>query len=142
MLRADDIIVVDADALIAVFDPADAHFQTALSILHQIDIVGATLLYPSTAIAEAVTTFQRKLHNQQAVTHIIQRIKQKEFQVEAVDQVILDEAALIFDPNGSKKNTLFDAIVATIAKRHHATTIFSFDRWYKNIGLTLVREHL
>src|SRR5690348_10048358 len=111
MLRAEDSIVVDADALIAVLDPANAHFSMAFSVLKHIDVIGATLVYPSTAIVEAVTTFQRKLNNQQAVTHIIQRIKQKEFLIEAVDQTILDEAALLFESSGSKKNTLFDAIV-------------------------------
>jgi predicted nucleic acid-binding protein len=142
MLHAGETIIVDADALIAVFDPTDVHAQRAFSVLKQIDAVGATLLYPATAIAEAVTTFQRKLNNQQAVAHIIQRIKQKDFFIEQIDQATIHVATGLFHPTGSKQNTLFDAIVAAVAKRHQATTVFSFDGWYKQMGLTLAGDLL
>ena len=103
---------------------------------------GPTLRYPATAIAEAVTTFQRKLHNQQAASHIIQRIKQKGFFIEPVDKATIDVATGFFEPAGSKQNSLFDAIVAAVTRHHHTTTIFSFDGWYKQIGLTLASELL
>jgi hypothetical protein len=38
------------------------------------------------------------------------------------------------------KNTLFEAVVATIAKRLNAHAIFSFDEWYRKIGLTLTDD--
>ena len=40
----------------------------------------------------------------------------------------------------AKKNTLFDAVVAAIAKRLNADAIFSFDEWYRKIGLTLTDD--
>ena len=60
--------------------------------------------------------------------------------VQAVDYAILTEAADLFHPNGSKKNTLFDAVVAAIAKRFNADAIFSFDEWYRKMGLTLTDD--
>jgi predicted nucleic acid-binding protein len=33
---------------------------------------------------------------------------------------------------------LFDALVATFAKKYNADAIFSFDEWYKNLGFKLV----
>jgi predicted nucleic acid-binding protein len=142
MLRSSDTIIIDADALIAVFDPADKHFQSAFSILKHIHTLGASLLYPSTTIVEAVTTFQRKLNNQTAVRHILARIKEKEFIIEPVDQPTIDEAATLFRPEGSKQNTLFDAIVAAVAKKNNAIAIFSFDQWYKKVGFRLAGELL
>lgn len=39
------------------------------------------------------------------------------------------QALLLYNPHGSKQNTLFDAVVATIAKELNADAIFSFDEW-------------
>ncbi len=40
----------------------------------------------------------------------------------------------------SPGNTLFDAIVATIAIQRQADAIFGFDHWYKEIGLRLAED--
>ena len=60
--------------------------------------------------------------------------------VEPVDTTILAEALVLFDPDGSKKNTLFDAVVAAIAAKVSAKAIFSFDGWYERQGFTLARQ--
>ncbi len=54
--------------------------------------------------------------------------------VQAVDYAILTEAGDLFKLNGSKENTLFDAVIAAIAKRFNADAIFSFDEWYRKWG--------
>jgi hypothetical protein len=59
--------------------------------------------------------------------------------VQFVDHEILGEAADLFNPLASKKNTLFDAVVAAIAKRLNADAIFSFDGWYRTT-LFLLQE--
>lgn len=63
-----------------------------------------------------------------------------DFPVHAVDHAILTEAGELFNPDGSKKNTLFDAVVAALAKRLNADAIFSFDEWYRKIGMTLTED--
>jgi predicted nucleic acid-binding protein len=68
----------------------------------------------------------------------MERIKAHELLIEPVDQTTIDDAATIFKPHGSKQNTLFDAIVATIAKKHRARAVFSFDEWYTKVGFELV----
>ena len=40
----------------------------------------------------------------------------------------------------SKQNTLFDCIIATVARKYSAGAIFSFDKWYTKIGFTLASE--
>jgi predicted nucleic acid-binding protein len=137
-----DSIIVDADGLIAVFDISDLHFPNAIAILKRIDDVGATLVYPATTTAEAIATFQRKLRNQTAVTHIIKRLKAKEFVIEPVDAAVIDTAVTLFHPDGSKNDTLFDAIVAAIAQKKRAAAIFSFDAWYQKAGFTLASDLL
>ncbi len=53
---------------------------------------------------------------------------------------ILTQASNLFQPFGSKQNTLFDAIVATIARKYAAPDIFSFDEWYAKQGFTLIPQ--
>lgn len=71
---------------------------------------------------------------------ILNKFQSGDFPVQVVDHAILTEAGELFNPNGSKKNTLFDAVVAAIAKRLNANAIFSFDEWYRKIGMTLTDD--
>src|SRR2546427_7700604 len=119
-LRTLDVIVVDADALIAYFDRDDIHAEKTVRLLERLATAEVTLLYPSTVVAEATTTVQRKLHKPTIVTTIIERIQANELLIEAVDQSTIDAAATLFQPTGSKQNTLFDAIVAAVAKQRNA----------------------
>ncbi|HEX2349602.1 MAG TPA: hypothetical protein VHI51_14315, partial [Ktedonobacterales bacterium] len=53
---------------------------------------------------------------------------------------VLAEAMTLFNPYGSKQNTLFDAVVAVVARRVDADAIFSFDGWYEKQGFRLVSQ--
>jgi predicted nucleic acid-binding protein len=138
MLRSTDTIVVDTDAMIALFNPNDALASDASALLTTIGAAQATLVFPSTTIAETVTTFQRKLNDKAAAARIVEGIRAKDFIIEIVDQSIIDVASTLFDPQGSKQNTFFDAIVAAVAQKLNATAVFSFDKWYEKVGVKLV----
>jgi predicted nucleic acid-binding protein len=133
-------IIVDADALIALADTQDTHAQQALAIATRLQEMEAPLLYPATTIVEAATTLQRKLNKPAIVAQIVAGIKARHFIIEPVDEKILDEAAALFKPHGSKQNTLFDAIVAAVAFRYTARAVFSFDQWYTKVGLKLANQ--
>jgi predicted nucleic acid-binding protein len=47
-----------------------------------------------------------------------------------------------FNPNGSKKDTFFDAVIAALAKKNNAVAIFSFDKGYKKTGIPLISDLL
>jgi predicted nucleic acid-binding protein len=138
MLRSRDTIVVDTDAMIGLFNPNDALASDASALLKSIVAAQATLVYPSTTIVETVTTFQRKLNDKAAAAQIVQGIRAKDFIIEMVDQSVIDTASALFNPQGSKQNTFFDAIVAAVAQKLNATAVFSFDGWYEKVGLRLV----
>jgi predicted nucleic acid-binding protein len=135
---APPIIIVDADALIALVDTDDPHSARAFTIAKQLQEIEATLLYPATTIAEAATTFQRKLNKPTLVAQIVATVTARQLLIEPVDAAVLDAATALFKPHGSKHNTIFDAIVAALAQKHHAQAIFSFDDWYEKVGLRLV----
>ena len=134
------IIVVDADALIGLFYEHDAHAQEAVEIAHKLQELHAKLLYPATTIMETITTLQRKMHRPDIVKQIMLLVERAPLLIEPVDSATLTEALVLFNPDGSKKNTLFDAVVAAIATKHAARAIFSFDAWYEKQGFTLARQ--
>jgi hypothetical protein len=72
--------------------------------------------------------------------HILTKFQSGDFLVQAIVHAILTEVGDLFNPNGSKKNDFFDAVVAAHAKRLDADAIFSFDEWYRKIGLTLTDD--
>lgn len=140
MLSPTTPIIVDADALIALVDVEDAHAAHAVAIVKQLQEIEVPLLYPTTTIAEAATALQRKLKKPTIVAQIVGAVKAHQFLIEPVDADLLDAAAALFNPYGSKKNTIFDAIVAALAQKHHAQAVFSFDGWYRKQGFKLIPE--
>ncbi|KKQ66988.1 MAG: hypothetical protein US86_C0002G0105 [Candidatus Daviesbacteria bacterium GW2011_GWA2_38_24] len=91
-------------------------------------------------IAETVTFLQGRLNQPDQAFEIVKLLNKGQLRIESVDGAILQEASLLMDLKSSKHNTLFDAIVAAIAKRHQADAIFSFDRFYKSKGFKLASE--
>ncbi len=134
------LIVADADCMVAQSFADDTHHKATLALVQKLDKVGGHILFPSTAIAEAITTLQRKFSNPYLATSTLEIFTDPSIDIENVDHEIIREAKKLFNPNASKHNTLFDCIVATIAKKHHADAILSFDDWYNKLGFTLATD--
>jgi predicted nucleic acid-binding protein len=128
------------DDTTAYVDEDDAHAEKTITILEACAEQEMILLYPTTVIVEAVTTLQRRLRKPFLAQKIVDEVKAQQFLIEPVTQEIIETAATLFRPDGSKHNTLFDAVVATIAKKTHARAVFSFDAWYKTQGLSLASD--
>src|SRR6266516_46507 len=136
----DHLVIVDADAIISFVSIDDENQHKAKQIMQQLVTSDVYLLFPTTAICEAVTILRGRLNRPKDAKRIVAKFQSGDFPVQAVDHATLTEAGDLFNPNGSKKNTLFDAVVAAIAKRFNAEAIFSFDEWYRKIGLTLTDD--
>ncbi len=131
------IVVADADALIALSLEKDPNHDLAVTISGMLMKQGVTIIFPITVFPEAVTTLKRAF-NQPEKAHLINRqLQQGAFQIEYLNQEIINRACEIFDKAISKQNTLFDAIVAATAEKLAAQAIFSFDDWYPKLGLKL-----
>ncbi len=130
-------VVVDTDALIALVNKDDFLALDAVKTLEDLYANEVKLVYPATTIVEAITTFQRKLSNSALAGDIAQMLREGQFNIVPVDQNLLEQAETLFKPKGSKQNTMFDAVVAAVAKTTNADAIFSFDNWYEKVGLRL-----
>lgn len=140
IMDKNSFVVADADILVALYFKKDALRSRVADISRKFLKTGVRVIFPNTAIAEAITTMQRKLSNSTAADLLNQDYKQGILEVEYVDEGIMRGASEFFNPHGSKKNTFFDALVAATAKSLNSDTIFSFDTWYKKLGFNLAED--
>jgi predicted nucleic acid-binding protein len=139
---APQVIIGDADGLIALLQEDDSNHEKAVQIARYCVKQRAEVIFPLTAIVEAVTTLQRRLNNPSLAERVRQQTIEGQLVIEEVDRDTLKQASALFKPFGSKQNTLFDAVVAMVARKYAATVIFSFDRWYAKLGFTLATDGL
>lgn len=134
------IVIGDADVLIALAIEDDSLHLRATAISRKLDNSNIQVIFPNTAISEAITTLLRKHSNPKLARYLAQQYKKNIFKVEYVDESIMQLAVDFFNPKGSKQNTFFDALVAAVAKNLNSETIFSFDSWYKKLGFNLAAD--
>lgn len=133
-------VIVDADAIVAQAHPLDSSFHKASTTSRRLSELGVQVLYPSTAILEGTTALQTKLSSSAIAYDIAQVFTTLRDQIVPVDQTILQKAVHYFSPSTSKKNTLFDCVIAAVADEYKADAIFSFDKFYKKKGFKLASE--
>lgn len=134
------IVVGDSDGLIAILHEEDKNFPKAQKTIAKLVQNDARVIFPLTTIVETVTTLKRKLNKPELSAKVIKQITGGMLSIEDTDTKLLEAALTLFDPKGSKKNTLFDALVAATAKKLNTKIIFSFDVWYKKLGFKLASD--
>ncbi len=136
------LFIADADALVSLTNSQDANHTRAMEILHFCIAQQTHILFPTTAICEATTVLHRKLNNPEGAARVIAKTLTGEFRLLPVGEKEITAAAQFFRPEGSKKDTLFDAVIAAIAYEQGADAIFSFDGWYSKLGLLLAGDFI
>ena len=134
-----NLVIADADAFIAIFNSNDANNSKALKILQKLQQINAEIFFPVTTISEAITSAQRKNSDPKLAKALVEIAITGSINILQVEPDIIIEAAKLYDPVGSKQNTFFDAIVASMAKKNHAA-IFSFDKWYRKTGFKMAED--
>lgn len=134
------VVVVDADAIVAQAYPDDSNHKVAVTISKTLNTLNAQVIYPASAILEATTILQGKLNSGATAYGTAVAFTEPNIQIAEVTQTTLRGAIKHFSPTTSKKNTLFDCIVAAVAEECKADAIFSFDKFYKTKGFTLAGD--
>lgn len=131
------IVVGDTDGLIAILHEADLHHRQAVETVSKSLQHDAQTVFPLTTITETITTLIRKLNQPDLAAYVVERITSGALTIENTDTDMLSVALKVFDPKGSKKKTIFDALVVATAKKQDTNVIFSTDDWYSKLGFTL-----
>lgn len=134
------VVVADADAIVAQASPDDNLHAKAVKIAKRLMQLNAQVLYPATAITEATTHIQRVLNSGATAYGTVIAFTDPNVNVVEVSQETIKHATQFFSPTASKKNTLYDCIVAAVAEENKADAIFSFDKFYKSKGFRLAIE--
>ncbi len=135
-------VVVDSDAIFALYNPNDSLNTRAIKTFQQLITEGYELIYPTSVIFEIVSLFQRVLPVPTVTSELIEMIRSDQLLVYTVDSDILRQSALLFDPEGSKKNTLIDCSVVAVAKKIKAEGVFAYDDFYAKNKLNSAEEIL
>lgn len=128
-------VVVDSDAIFAIYNPNDPLNAQAIQTFQQLITQRFQLVYPTSVLFEIVSLFQRVLPTPTVTAKLVEMIKNDQFLIHIVDHEILMESARMFNPTGSKKNTLIDCSVVAVAKKIEADGVFAYDEFYKKRGL-------
>lgn len=135
------LVVVDTDAIIAQADPEDGLHKRAVLVAEKLLELDAKILTPATTVLEAVTYMQRVLNSTATACGTAEFYSDPNISVIPVNQETISMATSKYmNPRSSKKNTLFDCVVAIIAEEYEADAIFSFDTFYKKKGFKLAEE--
>lgn len=136
------IVVVDSDSIFAIYNPNDPLNKKATQTFQQLISQGYQFVYPTSVVFEVISLFQRVLPTPTVTAKLIEMIKNDQILIHVVDAEILKESAELFDPSGSKKNTLIDCSVVITAKKIKADGVFAYDEFYIKQGLKLAENLL
>lgn len=131
------IVVGDTDGLIAVLHEEDTNHKKAVETVSKLLKQNAQTIFPLTTILETITTLIRKLNKPDLASLVVEQITNGALAIENTDTDMLNTALKVFDPNSSKKKTIFDAMVVSCARKLNTNVIFSTDDWYSKLGFTL-----
>lgn len=134
------IAVGDADALIALVYEEDSNHIRAKKIIESLITQGFDIIYPNTAILEAITALKRAKNLPEKAHFINRQYQDGAFTLEFVDEVTQRQASIRFEKTVFKKNTIFDCIVAETAIKFNTRVIFSFDDFFIQEGFQLAGE--
>lgn len=134
------IVVVDSDAIFALYNPNDPLNVKATRTFEQLAQEGFKLVYPSSVIFETISLFQRVLPTPTVTKKLADMIQNDSLVVHTIDEELLKASLTIFNPGGSKKNTLIDCSVAAVARKIKAAGVFSYDSFYTKLGLKLAEK--
>lgn len=131
------LVVVDSDSIFAIYNPNDPLNRSATRTLQKLIEQNYQLVYPTSVVFEVISLFQRVLPTLTVTAKLIDLIKDNQMSIYTIDEDTLRETISLFDPKGSKKNTLIDCSVAVVAKKIKAEGVFSYDEFYIKKGLKL-----
>lgn len=136
------VIIVDSDSIFAIYNPNDPLNTKATKTFQKLIENGFQFIYPTSVLFEIISLFQRVLPSPTVTTKLIEMIKADQLIIHVINTDDLKKSAALFNPEGSKKNTLIDCSVAVIAKKIKASGVFSYDSFYTKQGLKLAEDLL
>lgn len=124
------ILLVDADAFVALSDPIDSNYKKAVEYKNKINEQKFSLITSDPAFGETVTVLSQNTGLQTAI-YFAEEVLKGDIEIIEVDANLRRKALDIFKKQTSKNSRFTDCINMAILKERGLDTIFSFDVQYK-----------
>lgn len=128
-------ILVDADALVALAKEDDVNHARALKLANKIK--NDVLYLSPLTIAEAATVLSYRFSHL-AARNFLKSVRQRNFTELSLDLKSRQLADEIFLTQNKKRTSWFDCLNAAFYRLQSLDVIFSFDRFYRKLGLKLL----
>ena len=137
------IVLVDADAFIALVKPDDSNHAKALAILKSLSPEYYAYTATNYVLAEVCTVLSQKVGHEIALAYYqILRSAERGMTIIQADQALDEDAIVVFGNQKSKNTSFINCVNIAIIKSGKADLIFSFDAVYKKNGCMTVEELL
>lgn len=128
-------LLVDADALVALAKSDDTNHKKALALVRKLK--SPSFYISPYAIPEAVTVLSYHV-SQTAAKAFLKRVREKNLKQLPSTHAIELETDIVFQSQNKKGTSWFDCFNVALMHNHSLDFIFSFDKFYKKVGLKML----
>ena len=130
-------VLVDSDALFAAYSAVDPNHERAVSQFRLLRFQGVTCYVINLVLYEVVTVISHKL-GQDVAVGFVKNLPTLNLNRIDFDAVMEEKSWKVF-MNQTKKGTSFaDCANVAVMREMNLDQIFSFDKFYKRVGLEMV----
>ena len=127
-------VLLDSDALLALYVADDLHNQRAKKTLQNLLRKKGELFVTNLVLQQTVTVISYRLGQKQALD-FLKRFNQVDFQQVFVNKNLTAKSWQVFSKQTKKGTSFIDCTNMVVFKELNMDKIFSFDRFYSRIGL-------
>lgn len=136
-------VIIDTDALLGIFNPADSHHSQTVTISKNLAEKNIDTEILTTTLGEFALLATSKI-GLKPTQHAIKILSETMTIIETTRE-ITQAAISIYEKQTSKEESLFDCFIMAAAKLQKMDAVFSFDKGYKktknhDLNIKLVSE--
>lgn len=129
-------IITDTDIFVSLYKEDDANHEKVIKIASLYE--KSNLYISPLTIPEALTVLSYDV-SQKKAQEFYKRIKEQKLIVLSLEESIWHKADEIFLAQTKKRTSWFDCLNVALYKYYNMDAIFSFDKFYKRMGLKILK---
>jgi predicted nucleic acid-binding protein len=131
-------VLVDSDAFVGWYLPADAHFRLVTALFTQLDEENRSLVTTSWVVAETATVLSHRV-GQENARQFLDMVINTPFPVIHITEELQAETIKVFLEQKTKNTSMVDCANVVVMRRFDIPSILSFDKFYhKRFNLPMV----
>lgn len=124
-------VLFDSDFLFGSFNPADPHYQQALTMFAELIKLKPSIYIVNLVLYETATLISHRLDHKQAIK-FFKDILTTDFTCIFIDEELSKKATQIFLKQSKKDTSFVDCANVAVMEKLKINKIFSFDKFYKD----------